>query len=661
MLGRKTLALLLAVLVVVPLIPANAMIAKPEFGDAFIVDPQYSRPAFVKPGDEASVTLQCTSGCGETIELELVGFNVSVYPTATIVRFDDNNTIQLFFTIPEGLPEGLYSTRIYIDGAEAAWMPRNFYVAKDEITHLRIMHMTDIHFGASDEGINNDLKNTKYIMLSATLAEQMGVNLAVITGDIADVGTDVRALVNIYREYNQFIIPTLMVPGNHDWAQVPTPTAFLTSFYGKYINSKDPYYVVIDNFVFIGLDTMGNGYLKMEQIEFLNETLNRFPDKIPIIAFHHPIFTRPGQYTGPVDAWIGSVYSSWADHKANLEAFIEVVRAHPSPVVVLSGHIHRDADAILDGKIYFFTTTTANHGTPTYWGFKLIDVYANGTVSLVLPPTKDDWFNGRTSWNTKYVYSYEYVNENQTAVVWKLQASRLAEMDLSNATILFYVNASGGPYTIYDKNGVVNAYEVYSYGDYLIYKVWATVPTDEPAIVVVSDFNDLEPPTVEITKVSPLVIYAGTTKIKVYVQASDSGWGVQDVKVYYQVDGGEWNEAPTIAYSGYYLAQIDPVTGSQLTVKAVAVDFNGNLAESEPVTVEIRQPATTTTTTTQPEETTTTQPPAQETTTTTAQTTTTTSQAQTTTQAEAQGNTNMIIAAIIIIVVLAVVALFFRR
>ena len=591
---RRLLPLLVAltILIAISLVP-QANVSLPNTSQARIVDPEYSRPAFVDAGTEANVTLRVDVGAlgYETYTVELYSFNISVKAVATIVDYG-NGTIVLSFTVPENIPEGLYDVKVYGDGREVAWMPRAFYVKHGELTRLRIMHLTDIHLGASDKGIDNTFKNTKYIMLSLLAHRDLDVDLAIVTGDIVDVGSDVPSLKATFMEFNQFRIPTFMVPGNHDWAQVANLDAFLNNFYGRYINSKQYWYRVIDEFIIIGLDTTGYGFLSFEQIEFLNETLNKYPDKVAIIAFHHPIFNQPGEYQGPVDNWIGSAYSSWRDHRQNLEAFMNVINSHPNVALVLAGHIHRDADAVYNGRVYFVTTTTANHGTPTYWGFKIVDVYANGTVIVRTPPGKDDLFSGRTSYNTEYIMTYEVASPDHTTVVWRLKASRAAELDLSNAPLLFYMNASQGPYKVYDPSGVVNGYKVYSYGDYLVYLVNATVPTDEEAYVIVSNTLDQAPPTVEITMFSPKKPTGGG-KLTVYITAQDEGWGVASVKLLYK-QGANWKEARVIEQKGYYIGVITGLRPGSLELKAVAVDYAGNEAETQTVTIEVGGGTTTT-------------------------------------------------------------------
>ena len=644
---RKLLPLLavLAILIVISLVP-QANVSLPQPSQARIVDPEYSRPAFVDAGSKANVTLRVGVGAlgYETYTVELYSFNVSVKAAATAIDYG-NGTLVLSFTVPDNIPEGLYDVKVYGDGKELAWMPRAFYVKHGEITRLRIMHLSDIHIGASDKGIDNTLKNTKYVMLSLLVHRDLNVNLAIVTGDIVDVGSDVPSLRATFMEFNQFRIPTFMVPGNHDWAQVSSLDAFLNNFYGQYINSKEYWYRIIDNFIIIGLDTTGYGFLSFEQINFLNETLNKYPDKIAIIAFHHPIFDQPGEYQGPIDNWIGSVYSSWRDHRQNLEAFMSVINSHPNVALVLSGHIHRDADAIYNGRVYFVTTTTANHGTPTYWGFKIVDVYANGTVVVRTPPGKEDLFSGRTSYNTEYIMTYEITNPDHTTVVWRLRASRSAELDLSNAPLLFYMNASQGPYKVYDPSGVVNGYKVYSYGDYLVYVVNASVPTDNEAFVVVSNTPDKTPPTVEITMMSPKHPTGGG-KLTVYISAQDEGWGVATVKLLYK-QGSNWKEARVIEKKGYYIGVIKNLRPGTLVLKAVAVDFAGNQAEAEPITVQVAGGTTTTSSST-------TGVPANTTTTIGGSTTTETSGA-------AGGLPPAAVAAVVVIIVIAAVALLVSR
>ena len=598
--GILLVSFLVTLVIAVPLL-TGAMVAPPKVTPPRIVEPMYSRPYAAEPGGHVNVTIV---GAGSVESVELASFNYTAELNFT-VALGEGDTITVTVTLPDDLDEGLYDLIVYTD-AGRAWMPRAVWVPGD-LACITIMQMSDVHFGASDKGIPNTPKNTKYIMLANTLAEQAGVDMVVITGDIADVGSDVESLRAIYMQYNQFRIPTFMVPGNHDWAQVPGKDAFLNSYYGLYINSKQYWYRVVGPYLVIGLDSLGDGYVSMEQLDFLEEVLERYPDKKAIIAFHHSVFTRSGEYTGDLRSFLGSIYSSWRERPSNLERFMEIVRGHDNVVLVLSGHIHRDEYAIVDDRIHFVTTTTANHGTPTYWGFKLVSVCENGTVNVILPPGKSDPFSGRVSFNTEYIDSYEYVGSDHKVVIWDLHASRFAEVNLSNAVLLFYVNASipAEQYKFYGDTDVIRDVEYYTYGDYHVFKVYASVPTDRRAVIVLAPFKDEEPPSVRITLVNPRNPLS-TSSILVYVAANDGdGWGVRSVKLY--VDKGQgWEEAGELrSQGGYYVGKIGPFKPGVVKIKAVAVDYAGNQAESDVVEVRVRgqQPTTETTTTPTPTET----------------------------------------------------------
>ena len=670
--GPHTLALLALAIVAVSLlapIGAQAYIAPPKFGDARIVDPEYSRPVFVDAGGTLNVTMVCATQCEGPYTVELIKFNTTITAVAQAVDLG-NGTVILHVPIPAEAQDGLYDIVVYANNTKLTWMPRAVVVKHGPLNVLTIMHMTDIHLGASDKGIPNTLKNTRYIMLSDLVERLYGVNVAIITGDIADVGTDIPSLKAIWEQYNQFRLPTFMIPGNHDWAQVPNLDAFLNNYYGRYVNSKQYWYRVIDGFILIGLDSLGDGYLPKYELDFLNETLNKYPDKIAILFFHHPIFNQPGEYEGPVDNWISNVYSSWRDHEDSLRTLIKIIEEHPNVVAVLAGHIHRDADAILhigDRKVYFITTTTANHGTPTYWGFKIIRVYSNGTVQVILPPGKKDLFNGRTSFNTEYYKTYEITNDDHTTVVWQLYASRLAELDVSNVTLYFYMNATGGPYKIFDREGLVKGYKVYKYEDYIVYQVQASVPNDRIAYVVVSNEEDKQPPTILSTSVTPAKPRAGQP-VFIYVQAADSGWGLAGVEVAFRVNNGEWQTLPVSNKGGMYVARIDKAPAGTVEIVVKVWDYNLNMA-NKTVTLQVEAPQTTTTTTTQ-QETTTTTTTAQTTTTSQATTTTTTPAATTeaareaassTTTTTGGGKAQLAAAVVIAVIVIALIATLVKR
>ncbi|GAB6148594.1 metallophosphoesterase family protein [Stetteria hydrogenophila] len=628
---QRRVAPLLLLLALALLLPAaSAMVNVPSRLEPLIVEPQYSRPVVVEAGSSFNVTVE---GASSVDSLELVGFNYTASISFETVE-SGAGLVTVEARLPGDVPPGLYGLRAETD-AGVAWMPRSVWVPGGSLECLTIMHVTDNHLGASDRGIPNTLKDTKYVMLAATLAEQAGVDLAFVTGDVVDVGSDVKSLRDAYAHLNQYPIPTFVIPGNHEWAQVPGRDAFMEKYYGLYINSREYWYRVVGPFIFIGLDSLGGGYLPDEQLDFLDRVLSEHPDKVAVIAFHHPIFNEPGEYSGPVDSWIGSVYSSWRAHEDSLRRLISIIRSHDNVRLVLSGHIHRDSDAVLDGRVYFITTTTANHGTPTYWGFKIVRICSNGSVSLVLPPGKRDLFSGRTSFNTMYIDSYEIASSDLTTVIWDLHASRLAELDLSNAVVLFYLNGSypASEYRLYGNTSLVHGVEYYKYGDLHVFKVHVTVPTGDRAVLVMSNGEDETPPSASIALVTPRTPSPGSP-VMVYVKASDEGWGVREV--YLLVDKGNgWEKVgPLTSQGGYYTARIGPFKPGVVKVKAVAIDYAGLKGESEVVEIKVPapQPVTTTppSTTTTTQEETTTQPAVTETATTTATTTRTTTTTKTT-------------------------------
>lgn len=156
-----------------------------------------------------------------------------------------------------------------------------------------------------------------------------GVTCAIVTGDLTDHGTP--------EEYAHFLeimatldLPWLAVPGNHDqraamraacagasWLPAEGPIHWQRDF--------GPYSV-------IALDTLlegaHHGRLCAEGLAFLDSALTALGDQPAVIATHHP--------------WLPSgIPAMDADNLHNGAALMARLEAHPGPVRMISGHVHR--------------------------------------------------------------------------------------------------------------------------------------------------------------------------------------------------------------------------------------------------------------------------------------------------------------------------------
>ncbi len=611
--------------------------------DPYIVRPFYGLPEVVSPGEELTILVRTSQelniqgatlyGLNKTYTLNLaeVGGLEVFYPEE-----GHNYTVQrITATIPDDVEEGLYTLVVEYEGGQAI-MPRSVIVGDGPRGHIRVFHITDQHFGAVNKGIPNTYKNTRYIALINTMALLYGVDIVVVTGDQADVGSDMVSHKDYFSQMNQLLVPTIIVPGNHDWAQVATLKSFLDYLYGRYQNSLRYWSFVYGDFVFIGLDTRGVGYPEDFQLDFLNNTLHKYKDKYGIVMMHHPIFNRAGFYKGMAEDNRNELYYSWRELGWDqAKRFFEIMNENKNLIAVMTGHVHRDADAIWsreDGsRVYFITTTTANHGYPDgyYWGAKVVDIYTNGTVSVYIPSDRPYFFTSG-SINTERFMVIEHTDKYSTAVTWTIDTEGFEDLDTGEVILVFYMNKTVDP-SNYKLYGDVDRVKNVVYYDAGIYHLFiATVNATGKGAITLASYIDKEPPTVEITGMSPKKPRQGKL-VTMNIRADDPGWGIKNVTIVIEKPDGTTQELPGLITNtkGVYMAVFKITDPGHYKVKAYAYDFNNNKGESKTIEFDVKPRKRQTQTTTTETQTQTT-----ETTTTTTTTITTTTEATTTTQTQ---------------------------
>ncbi len=151
----------------------------------------------------------------------------------------------------------------------------------------KIIQISDLHFG--EYKFSEELKNKLKSQI-----EYENPDLIVIAGDITSMGyideynsarefiSDLRSISDVY-----------VVPGNHDACNVG-----LIHFRKLIGDRKFIYMDKNDDIVIIGLDSsepdIHDGKIGFDQLEWLNDRLNRIPgDMFTIVTFHHHLLPIP--------------------------------------------------------------------------------------------------------------------------------------------------------------------------------------------------------------------------------------------------------------------------------------------------------------------------------------------------------------------------------
>jgi Icc protein len=208
---------------------------------------------------------------------------------------------------------------------------------------LRILQVTDTHLYASPEGCLLGLNTLSSLDQVLALArESLGaVDLILATGDLVH-DASARGYMRLQRRLSGFGTPVYCLPGNHD----------LRRCMAEHLTGSGVHLVpstVQGDWLLMFLDSTipeeDGGHLSTEELQRLNASLERHPDKHVLICLHHhPLPTG----------------SAWMDEMAvdNAAQLLAVVEANPRIRGVIWGHIHQRFEQYLSGCLFLGTPST---------------------------------------------------------------------------------------------------------------------------------------------------------------------------------------------------------------------------------------------------------------------------------------------------------------
>jgi 3',5'-cyclic-AMP phosphodiesterase len=151
----------------------------------------------------------------------------------------------------------------------------------------KIIQISDLHFG--EYKFSNKLKTNLKFQI-----EYENPDLIIIPGDITSMGyiEEYNQAKDFINELNS-IADTFVVPGNHDSCNVGL-VHFRKLFGDRRFIATDK----DDEIIIIGLDSsepdIHDGKIGFDQIEWLNDVLNRIPrDRFTVVTFHHHLLPVP--------------------------------------------------------------------------------------------------------------------------------------------------------------------------------------------------------------------------------------------------------------------------------------------------------------------------------------------------------------------------------
>lgn len=208
---------------------------------------------------------------------------------------------------------------------------------------MRIVHLSDLHFGTSHHDLRENLTRDVH---------KLNPDLVVISGDFTQVASR-EEFQKSYDFIHAMPCQVFSVPGNHDMPRLNFIERFLTPFkrYKNYVaDDLDP---TFENEIMhiVGINTArpvlphwnwANGAISGSQIDSIRESFAGESSKLKILVLHHPLQKSIGVPTDTV------VFGG----KKALEVILDL-----KVDLVLSGHVHHASITKIKDTVFVGAST----------------------------------------------------------------------------------------------------------------------------------------------------------------------------------------------------------------------------------------------------------------------------------------------------------------
>ncbi|MHC3916410.1 phosphodiesterase [Alcaligenes nematophilus] len=212
---------------------------------------------------------------------------------------------------------------------------------------MKIIQFSDLHITPPDGLLfGSDPLDRLRSCVQHVNRHHADADLCVLTGDLTHAGHP-RAYERLREGLQDLIPPVRLMMGNHDSRSAfhsvfPQATTDLPGFVQRAETLGDWRLIYLDTLE----DGYTNGYLCTRRLQWLQQELAAH--RGPVMLFsHHPLPAL--QY--PSMDWL---------RMSNASDLLPLLKAHPAPVHLFSGHVHRCTSGVWNG-LHFVTVNGTNH------------------------------------------------------------------------------------------------------------------------------------------------------------------------------------------------------------------------------------------------------------------------------------------------------------
>ncbi|KGF72705.1 3',5'-cyclic-nucleotide phosphodiesterase [Neosynechococcus sphagnicola sy1] len=238
---------------------------------------------------------------------------------------------------------------------------------------LLVAQITDLHLFAAPEEELLGLPTCRSFETVIEAVQQLHPqpDLLLLTGDLSQDGS-LESYEHLKSLLSPLGIPTYWLPGNHDdqgvMQQVLTSPPFSNQ---KSFTVKDWRFLLLNS----GVPHYVHGEVSREQLNWLDQELQRAAEQPTLVSLHHPPFV---------------VHSDWLDGSIlrNPADLFAVIARHPQVKLVIFGHIHQEFDRQWQQVRFLGTPSTCIQFMPrstqfsldeTRPGFRLLRLHPDGS------------------------------------------------------------------------------------------------------------------------------------------------------------------------------------------------------------------------------------------------------------------------------------------